>query len=214
MRKTLSLLILPALAGCYSESVSKKEETVTIKKRPPRAREFRKTLAVVDFEDKSGYGQGRLGRPAADILTTFLFQSEQFIMIERQKIDAILKEQQLEQSGVTDDATAVKVGRLLNVKMIAYGAVTNFGQKPKATSVIITETKTQIAECRVSARLIDVETGEILFADFGSGAAESSATTTLGVGVRQGYDEKLAGESLQAAIAKFVDHLVDKGCGP
>lgn len=214
MRKALSVLLLPALVGCYSESVAKKEETVTIKKRPPRAREFRKTLAVVDFEDKSGYGQGRLGTPAADILSTFLFQSEQFILVERQKIDSILKEHQLEQSGVTDDTTAVKIGRLLNVKMIAYGAVTNFGQKPKSTSIIITDTKTQIAECRVTARLVDVETGEILFADFGSGVAESSATTTLGVGVRQGYDEKLAGEALQAAIAKFVDNMVDKACGP
>lgn len=210
MKRSIGLSILAIVAGCYSEEVRKKEETVTINKRPPRPMDQRKTLAVIDFEDKSGYGQGRLGRSASDVLTTFLFDSQQFDLIERSKIDAILKEHQLEHSGVTDDATAVQIGKLLNVKLMAWGAVTNFGQKPKSTSVVVYEKKTQVAECRVSVRLVEVETGRIVYMAFGSGEAESSASTTLGIGVRQGYDEKLAGEALQAAVAKFVDKLIEQ----
>ena len=135
---------------------------------------------------------------------------EQFDLVERLQVDKVLKEHQLEQSGVTDDATAVKIGQLLNVQFLAYGAVTNFGQKEKVTSVIVHEKKAQVAECRVTCRLIDVATGRIVFAGFGSGEAVSSASHTLGIGGRQSYDEKLAGESLQAAIAKFVDNLIAK----
>ncbi|MBI2899446.1 MAG: hypothetical protein HYY17_04635 [Planctomycetes bacterium] len=200
-----ALLVLGV--GCRGGEVTKEEEPVKINKTTPRPFGERKTLAVVDFEDKSGYGQGRIGRAAADVLINYLVEAEQFRMVERSQIDKILKEHALEHSGVTDDATAVKVGRILNVKLIAYGVVTNFGMREEATDVVVYQQKEQIAESSVTVRLIDVETSEILFSRMGDGKATRRVSGSLGLGGRMSYDETLAGNSLRAAIAKFVDKL-------
>lgn len=209
MRRVVLLSSLMLAAGCRSGEVTKEEEPVRIKKTNPRPHEERKTLAVIDFEDKSGYGQGRLGRAAGDVLTNYLFEAEQFRMVDRALIDKILKEQQLEHSGVTDDATAVKLGRLLNVQLVAYGAVTNFGMRVEATDVGVYQQKEQIAECSVTVRLVSVETSEILFMRMGDGKARRAVSGSMGLGGRMSYDETLAGNSMRAAIAKFVDRLID-----
>jgi curli biogenesis system outer membrane secretion channel CsgG len=208
MRKAI-LFSLVVLGACRGGQVTKEDDPVTIKKVPPRPMSERKMLAVVDFEDKSGYGQGRLGRSAADVLITLLFEAEQFRMIERTKIDKVLEEQKIQHSGVTDDATAVRLGRILNVDFVAYGAVTNFGMREEATDVVLYQQKEQIAESSVSVRLIHVETGEIVYAAMGDGKATRTVSGSLGMGGRMSYDETLAGNSLRAAIAKFVDKLVD-----
>ena len=149
----LGLALMTAVAGCRSGAVTKEEEKVTIRKFPPRPRSDRQTLAVVDFADKSGYGKGRIGTAAADILINYLVESKQFRVMERTQIQKVLQEHKLEQSGITDTATAVRIGKLLNVRLLAYGVVTNFGMREEATEAIIYQQKQQIAECAVTVRL-------------------------------------------------------------
>ena len=206
----LGLVLMTAVTGCSSTGVvSKEEEKVTIKDFPSRPRSERQTLAVIDFADKTGYGKGRIGTAAADILINYLSESKQFRVIERTQIAKVLQEHKLEQSGITDAATAVKVGKLLNVKLLAYGTVTNFGMREESTEAIIYQKKSQIAECAVTVRLIDVATGEILLSKMGDGKASREVKGSLGLGGRMSYDESLAGDSLRAAIAKFVDSMVE-----
>ncbi len=209
MRRFAAVSLFALGLGCRGGEVTKEEEPVRIKHTTPRPEGERKTLAVVDFHDKSGYGQGRIGHSAADVLANYLFKAQQFVMVDRQQIDKVLKEQQFEHSGVTDDATAVKLGRLLNVQFLAYGAVTNFGMREEATEAIVYQQKEQIAECSVAVRLISVETGQILFMEMGDGKATRRVSGSMGLGGRMSYDETLAGNSLRAAIAKFVDKLID-----
>ena len=110
----LGLVLMTAVTGCSSTGVvSKEEEKVTIKDFPSRPRSERQTLAVIDFADKTGYGKGRIGTAAADILINYLAESKQFRVIERTQIAKVLQEHKLEQSGITDAATAVKIGKLL-----------------------------------------------------------------------------------------------------
>lgn len=205
----LGLALMTAVAGCRSGSITKEEVKVSINKYPPRPRSDRQRLAVVDFADKTGYGQGRIGTAAADILINYLVESKQFRVIERTQIQKVLAEHKLEQSGLTDTATAVKIGKLLNVRFLAYGVVTNFGMREEASDVILYQQKEQIAECAVTVRLIDVETGEILLSRMGDGKATREVRGSLGLGGRMSYDETLAGDSLRAAIAKFVDTMIE-----
>ncbi len=205
----LGLAAMTAVAGCRSGAVTKEEAKVTINKYPPRPRSDRQKLAVIDFADKTGYGQGRIGTSAADILINYLVESKQFRVVERTQIQSVLQEHKLEQSGVTNAATAVQIGKLLNVRFLAYGAVTNFGMREEASDVILYQQKQQIAECAVTVRLIDVETGEILLSKMGDGKAVREVRGSLGLGGRMSYDETLAGDSLRAAIAKFVDTMVE-----
>jgi curli biogenesis system outer membrane secretion channel CsgG len=207
----LPVVALAALAvlGCRGGDVRKEEAKVTLKPRTPRPFESRKLVAVVDFEDKSAYGQGRLGRSAADVLARFLFDSQQFRLIERQQVAKVLEEQKFQQSGAINPATAMQIGQLLGVEMLAYGTVSNFGIRTEGTEAVVYQQKEQVAEATVDVRLIHVKTGEVIYMGEGRGQAYREVRGSFGLGGRMSYDETLAGDSLRAAIAKFVDNLID-----
>src|SRR4030065_209994 len=59
-------------------------------------------VGIVDFVNKTSYGAGRLGTSASDILTTELFKTGAFILIERAQLTQVLKEQGLGQTGVVN----------------------------------------------------------------------------------------------------------------
>lgn len=89
-----------------------------------------------------------LSEAICEMLITDLSQSEEITVVEREKLEKILKEQKLSISDFTDVTNAVKVGRLINVDRIVIGSLT------------VIETK-----FRLDARLLDVETGKVIAAE-------------------------------------------------
>ena len=81
----------------------------------------------------------------SDRLRNELAQTNAFVLVERNQMDKILKEQGFELSGCTSDACAVEAGRLLNVQEICVGSVGKVGNL-----------------YTVSVRLINVETGQVV----------------------------------------------------
>jgi curli biogenesis system outer membrane secretion channel CsgG len=73
---------------------------------------LKKRIAIINFEDRSGYGHN-IGRGVADMLVTSLVESDKFIVIERAELDELLKEQGLGQTGLVTPQSAAKVGQLL-----------------------------------------------------------------------------------------------------
>jgi len=129
---------------------------------------------------------------------------------ERTKLDKIMEEQKLQTTGLVDANTASKIGRILGLDAIVIGSISQFGVKTGGSDYLITQSKQQVAECTVDIRVIEVETGRVLYIDSGKGVAKSSKGSFLGMGTKGGYDETLEGEALRAAIAKFVDNIVDQ----
>lgn len=78
-------------------------------------------------------------------LRTDLFNTNKFIVVEREKMDEILKEQGFQLSGCTSNECAVEVGKLLGVRQIVAGIVGKIGKL-----------------YTISIRLIDVESGKLL----------------------------------------------------
>jgi curli biogenesis system outer membrane secretion channel CsgG len=74
-------------------------------------------VAVMNFENNSSWNWwgDNLGYAAQGVLTTALFESGQFSVIERSQSDALLAEQNLGASGRVTSATAAQVGQLLGV---------------------------------------------------------------------------------------------------
>ncbi len=87
----------------------------------PKAR-----LAVNKFANKSAHGQGKLGTGMSDMLTTALFQSNRFIVLDRTDSDAVLAEQDLGASGRIDQKTAAPIGKMEGAELLVTGAVTAF----------------------------------------------------------------------------------------
>jgi len=102
------------------------------------------TLAVLEFPSLDGSVSG-LGRYVAEELTTRLFRTGRFKLVERQLLTRVLEEQKLAASGFLDEATASRLGRLLGVDVLAAGTVADLD-----TSV------------KVHARLIASETGAVV----------------------------------------------------
>lgn len=100
-------------------------------------------IAVMDLEvlDVSASAKKAL----SDRLRTELFNTGRFAVMERNKMDDILKEQGFQQSGCTTNECVVEAGRLLGVDRMIAGSIGKVG-------TIYT----------VSLRMIDIETSRIM----------------------------------------------------
>ena len=170
----------------------------------------KKRVGIVDFENKTTYGKGRLGSSASDILTTELFKTGAFIVVERAQLQKVLGEQALGQSGIMNPATAAEAGKILGLNAMVTGSISQFGVKTEGQDYGVYKQKVQKAECTVDVRVVDTTTGQILFADSGSGVFEKKISEVLGLGQRGGYDETMGQNALRAAITKFMDNLIQQ----
>ena len=169
----------------------------------------KKRVAIIRFQDKSAYGRGRLGGAVQDILTTELAKSDLFILVSRgADLDLVLDEQDLAKSDIIRGGTGPKSGEVLGLNAIVTGAVSQFGVKQTSATYLVGASKTQTAEATVDVRVVDATTGQVIFADSGTGIHEESSTQVLGIGGAKGYDETLEGKALRAAISKFIDNLI------
>jgi TolB-like protein len=83
----------------------------------------RMKVAVLDFIEANG-AACTLGSPAAEDLTTSLFNTNKFEIIERRMLDRVLKENQASQSDLFDPEHVAKLGGLLGADGIVTGTVT------------------------------------------------------------------------------------------
>jgi len=167
-------------------------------------------VGIVDFVNKSSYGAGRLGTSASDILTTELFKTGAFILVERAQLRQVLGEQSLGQTGVVNAETAAQAGKVLGLNALVTGSISQFGVSTGGADYGVYKQKVQTAKCTVDVRVVDASTGQLLFADSGRGEFEKKAQEVLGMGSRAGYDETLGQEALRSAITKFMDNLVQR----
>jgi curli biogenesis system outer membrane secretion channel CsgG len=89
----------------------------------PKAR-----VAISRFTDKTGKGwwTGQIGDGMADMLATALFHSNKFIVLERQTLGDVLKEQDLGSAGRIKKGTEAPVGEIEGAELLITGAVTEF----------------------------------------------------------------------------------------
>ena len=165
-------------------------------------------IVVMDFETRVPGHDWRVGRGASDMLITALFKTKRYRVYERERLKSIMKEQKLQMSGAVDMSTAVQIGKLVGAKYIVTGAVTEFGvAKSGARGGGYFSVGKKWYRSTVDVRAVSVQTGEIVFADSGSGALKSSAVSVLGFGGGESYDEKKATESMRMAIEDVMSRI-------
>ena len=113
------------------------------------AADRRPTVAVMPYFDNGAVvnraDYETLGKGISDVLITELSTNNQIRVIERDRIQQLMDEQNLGASGRVDKATAVQVGKILGVHHMIFGG---FIIDPKGTM-------------RLDARAVNVETSEI-----------------------------------------------------
>lgn len=216
MKKQFVLGVGVCAAMCFICSCSPKttvketEMPVSVKSEIPQGVIVgpKKKVAVVDFENKTAYGKARLGTSASDILTTELAKSKRFILIERDKLDKIFAEKNLQKTEGFQPDELVQSGKILGLNAIVTGSISQFGVKTQGEDYLVYEKREQIAEATVDLRVVSVSNGKLLWSDSGRGTATQKVKDVMGMGGRAGYDETLEGEALRAAIVKFVNNII------
>lgn len=172
-------------------------EEFFLKRKVGIARFSNETVSGTTFlVDNSG---DRLGKQAADILSARLTETGKFLMFERMDADNVSAEQML--AGLKEQGVAIDY--------LIVGSVSEFGRSTESESGVFQRKKTQKAYAKVNVRLIDVETGRIIFATEGAGEATSEAKKTFGAGTSAGYDQSLTDKSMSAAISQLISNLVE-----
>jgi len=116
-----------------------------------------KRIAIIYFDNSSSEpALDKLKKGLADMLITDLSNINMLTIVERDKIEAILQEQKLNNSKDFDPNTASKIGKLLGAQIILTGGYFEM-----------------LGSLRVDARFIDVQTGKILKADGVDGTTSS-----------------------------------------
>jgi len=181
---------------------------------------LKKRVAVIEFEDKAGYGHN-VGRGVSDMLVTSLVESDKFLVIERAELDEILKEQGLGMSGAVTPQSAAKVGQLLGVEIMITGSVTEFGTKENKVGGGIGSiggfnigVKKSSARVAVDIRMVDVNTGEIIVAKSAEGDDSSTGLDNIGIEDidfhnSSTWDNTQLGKASREAIEECVDYIID-----
>lgn len=205
-----ALLVVAGLSGCGASRQTRMEQPVSGHATPKTADAYtglRRRIGVVDFENKSAYGQGRMGGAAADVLLTELAKTRKFVVVEREKLAKLMQEQKLGTTGMIDADTAAQMGKVLGLNAIVTGSVSNFGISTHASDFVLGQRKAQKAEVTVDVRVVDAETGKVLHADSGKGSAQLKTGEILGFGSKAGYEETLEGDALRAALSQLAVNI-------
>jgi len=173
MVKKLILIILISLAlfGC----VPAIPPVVDHHLRPGIDLRRYERIAVLSFSPPSG--ETSAGIYASDIVGLELMKKG-YIVVERARVDQVLREQGLGLTGVIDELTAVEIGKILGVQAIVVGSVGNYkidrqmmGGGFFGPMLIIT------SYASVTMKMIDLRDASVVWASQGSSDAPGSNPT-------------------------------------
>lgn len=122
-------------------------------------------VAIARFESATSEATDQDAAAVTDIFTDTMIHTRSIAVIERTRLEEVMREQRMSMSGIVDASTAAKVGRLLGCKYIILGSVTQLKEtNTKIRNKNNTTTKVT-AEATLYARVIDTDTGEVTYSD-------------------------------------------------
>jgi curli biogenesis system outer membrane secretion channel CsgG len=211
-----------AMAGCAAAPAPTPAKLASM--APPVPFDgLKKRLAVIRLENKVKTplpdASWQIGEGLTEMLTSELFKTGRFIMVERSALTDIVKEQELGQTGLVQKETAAKVGELLGAQLLIAGAVTEFeanaGGGGFGLGVMGANLgmRTNVAHVGVDIRLVDSSTGQILKSYNADAKAQDSGIGLGGNlrGIKLGSDAFVKtpiGQATREAITKAVGFII------
>lgn len=171
-------------------------------------------IAVLEIKNKADnqYWWHGGGEAAQDVFVTELVKSGKFSVIERERMNAIMQEKGLNMSGDIDPSTAMQIGKLLGADYMLAGSVTEYGQDTAEASAPGVRRLPGFRmgkknfTAAIDARLFNVSTGEIVWAD--SARHEDSAVKVRVGGFGGGKDDRrMFDKVMRPAIQDLVASL-------
>lgn len=190
----------PPLMELYYQVRKEKKGDYSVEKEGPGLQ----TIAIMDFRNSSVDQRERfasLSKGFPSMIINYLNGSTDLKVIERERIQWLLDELKLQQKAdVVDQSTAVRTGKLLGATTVLFG------------NYIVHED-----QMRLSARLVKVETGEILLSEKVTGEPDeffelvqdlsSSVTRSINVTMEETDVQESGGTSLLDAQLAYSNGL-------
>ena len=201
----------------------------------------KKRVAIFDFDYATVQSSSSalfgtnvdVGKGISDLLVKYLVQDGTYSVIERKAMDKILTEQNFSNSDRANPTSAAKLGKLLGVDAIIVGSITQFGNDTKNTNIGgaggalggfgiggIGRKKSK-AVVVLDARIVDIDTAEILGVASGKGESQRDSTSLLGGGGNwhgfgagsadfgsSDFQQTIIGEAVNAAVQQMSSGLV------
>jgi curli biogenesis system outer membrane secretion channel CsgG len=174
-----------------------------------------------------------VGKGISDLLVTYLVKDGTYSVIERKALDKILREQNFSNSDRANPNSAAQIGKLLGVDAIIVGSITQFGNDTKNTNVGGGgggwggfgiggfKHKKSKAIVGISARIVSIDTAEIMGVAEGKGESARESTSLLGGGSNwhgfgagavdfgsSDFQSTILGEAVKAAVEKTSAELI------
>lgn len=204
------------LVGCAAQTPQPVIETPPVSRaaqveaqqqhQAPQPLGLKRKLAVGRLTNETNYGrsllrevvQGTEDQKIADMFTQSVANTGQFLVFERQDIDAIRSEQQL---------TGQEIN-LVGVDTLVIGSLTQFGRSNTGERGFFSTSGRQEATATVDLRIVDVATGQVIGSVTGIGSSSLEQSRTLGFGSVAGYDGSLNDRAIGAAVNAAVEQML------
>ena len=180
----------------------------------------RLTIGVAEFRNdtSAGWWSGGTGRDLAGMLTNELASTEKFRLVEREKLNAVLEEQDLGASGRVARGSAAKIGKLTGAKYLVMGTVSAYEEKTAGgggglsfRGISVGGRKDE-AYMAVDLRVVDTTTGEVAYSR--TVEARSGSYGIHGGLYRGGfggnlgkYENTPAGKAIRGCLVEISDYL-------
>ena len=198
------------------------------------------TISVPEFKNETSWWWwgGSTARELADALSNELTSTGNFKVVERQKLGAVLSEQELAEMGIVRQGTGARRGQVTGAQYIVMGQITSYEEGVSEESTggrgglniggfsigASGRQNKQQAYVAVDLRVVDSTTGEVVYARTIEGRATSEEKGG-GVGIgfrglslggdRSESNKAPVGKALRAALVEATDYLscvmVEKG---
>lgn len=235
MKKMLlrAFIVSTVLAGLVAA------QTAAPASAPAGAR--KKRVAVFDFDYGTVHSNVAavfgsdvdVGKGISDLLVRYLVKDGTYSVIERKALDKVLHEQNFSNSDRANPTSAAQIGKLLGVDAIIVGSITQFGNETKNTNVGGTGAgiggfgiggfghKKSKAIVGIDARIVNIDTAEIMGVADGMGESSRESTSLLGGGGSwhgfgagnadfgsSDFQNTIIGEAVKLAVEKTSTELV------
>lgn len=172
-------------------------------------------IAIWDFQNNAAnHGwdfYDKLGPAARDDVDTAIGENDalsaKFSVIERDKLELVMKEQGLGQSGAVDPQTAAKVGKMLGVRFIVTGAVDTFDIQTTRGGIGMFGGQKTTAKVSINIRFIDTTTAERVVAVSADGEISKGGGHIGSANLSSSEQFGIASDAIQKASKDIVAKL-------
>lgn len=166
----------------------------------------RPRVAVVSFENKTTWWPDVLGSAVADQLATRLVRSGDYRVVERDMLERVMAEQQIQLSGAINPDHVRRIGQVAGVDYLIMGSVVGFDISDRRVGIPGRRYMETQFGSRLTVRVVSTETADVVAAAEGEGT-NSKRSADIGISIEN--TSELNEGALRDAIGPALDKVIE-----